>query len=53
MNIGTSNYGWTYFHSTAGTSFNSNNTELIDKVTSIFLHDWDHGHNYTSALGAA
>ena len=53
VNIGTSNYAWTYFHSTAGTSFNSNNTELVEKVTSIFLHDWDHGHNYTTALSAA
>ena len=50
LNIGTSNMAWGYFHSTAGTSFNTNNTELIDKVSRIFLADWDHSHNYTTAL---
>ena len=41
-NIGTSNMLWDYFHSTAGTSFNTDSPYIIDKMTKIFETDWNH-----------
>ncbi|KAF0711559.1 hypothetical protein AaE_012205, partial [Aphanomyces astaci] len=40
-NVGTSNMEWGYFYNTAGTSFNTDNTEVIDSLQKIFDRNWD------------
>jgi phospholipase D3/4 len=48
INIGTSNFTWDYFTSSAGTSFNCNHQGLIKKLQEIFDRDWE--SQYTSPL---
>lgn len=40
INIGTSNMTWDYFASTAGSSFNTDNSALVRSLQSIFDRDW-------------
>merc|ERR1712196_446271 len=40
FNIGTSNMEWSYFHTTAGTSFNSNSSPLRMQLQLAFDRDW-------------
>ena len=49
VNIGTSNMEWSYFHSTAGVSFNSDNQAMIDQVKHMFELAWNHP-NYTHPI---
>ena len=36
VNIGTSNWTWGYFYNTAGSSFNSDNTDMVQRFTKYF-----------------
>ena len=49
VNIGTSNMEWSYFHSTAGVSFNADNAYMIEQVRHMFELAWDHP-NYTHPI---
>ena len=49
VNIGTSNMEWSYFHSTAGVSFNIDNNAMIKQVKNMFELAWDHP-NYTHPI---
>jgi phospholipase D3/4 len=40
-NIGTSNYTWEYFYSTAGTSFNTDHPDIIEGARFVFERDWN------------
>jgi phospholipase D3/4 len=40
INIGTSNMTWDYFASTAGSSFNTDHSELIRTLQAVFDRDW-------------
>lgn len=40
INIGTSNMTWDYFASTAGSSFNTDNSVLVRTLQSVFDRDW-------------
>jgi len=40
-NIGTSNMTWDYFSGTAGSSFNTDQAALVQKLQEIFDRDWD------------
>ena len=40
VNIGTSNWTWGYFFNTAGASFNSTHSSLIETCKFIFKRDW-------------
>mmetsp|Transcript_21341 Transcript_21341/g.52245 ORF Transcript_21341/g.52245 Transcript_21341/m.52245 type:complete len:489 (-) Transcript_21341:485-1951(-) len=39
-NIGTSNMVWSYFHNTAGASFNLNHQPIVSKLQDVFDRDW-------------
>ena len=41
VNIGTSNYEFSYFAQTAGTSFNSDFLPLREQAANIFMRDWN------------
>jgi phospholipase D3/4 len=41
VNIGTSNWQWGYFHSTAGASLNTNDAALVASAQSVFDADWN------------
>jgi len=41
FNIGTSNMVWSYYHNTAGASFNSNHSGLRSQLQSAFDRDWN------------
>ena len=45
-NIGTSNWTWGYFYNTAGSSFNTNSSEVIKGMQSIFDRDWNSSYSY-------
>jgi len=45
FNIGTSNMDWGYFHTTAGTSFNSNHPGLRTTLQAAFDRDWNSAYN--------
>ena len=49
LNIGTSNMEWSYFHSTAGVSFNIDNKAMISQAKHMFELAWDHP-NYTHPI---
>jgi phospholipase D3/4 len=40
VNIGTSNWAWGYFHQTAGASFNTNASGLVNAAQEVFDRDW-------------
>jgi phospholipase D3/4 len=40
-NIGTSNMAFSYFYSTAGSSFNTDDTVIVQNLEEAFLRDWD------------
>ena len=40
---------WSYFHSTAGVSFNIDNNAMIKQVKNMFELAWDHP-NYTHPI---
>ncbi|KAF0687191.1 Aste57867_21047 [Aphanomyces stellatus] len=40
-NVGTSNMEWGYFYNTAGTSLNTDNTDVMDALQKIFDRNWD------------
>ena len=46
-NIGTSNWTWGYFYNTAGSSFNTNDKEVVNDLQNIFTRDWNsqYAHN--------
>jgi len=52
FNIGTSNMEWSYFHTVAGTSFNSDNPLLRAQLVSIFNRDWNSGYAKPAHLPA-
>jgi len=39
-NIGTSNMAWSYFYSTAGSSFNTDDEGVVEDLSAAFLRDW-------------
>ena len=41
LNVGTSNMQWSYFHNTAGASWNTNASTLIAQAEEIFERDWE------------
>jgi len=41
INIGTSNHAWSYFYTTAGSSFNSDHEGLRSTLERVFDRDWD------------
>ena len=41
VNIGTSNWMWGYFYQTAGASWNSNATEIVNATQQVFDRDWE------------
>ena len=40
LNLGTSNWQWGYFHDTAGTSLNTNDTPMREAAQAAFDADW-------------
>ena len=46
LNIGTSNWEWGYFHQTAGASWNTDETALVQAASTIFDADWDSPYAY-------
>jgi len=40
FNVGTSNMEWSYYHNTAGTSFNSDHPLLRKQLAAAFARDW-------------
>ena len=40
VNIGTSNWQWGYFHSTAGASLNTADASLVAAAQAVFDADW-------------
>jgi phospholipase D3/4 len=53
INIGTSNMTWDYFTNTAGSSFNSDHPDLLQKLQEIFDRDWDsqYAHLFKRRIG--
>ena len=47
-NIGTSNWTWGYFYNTAGSSFNTDNTDIVSNLQDIFDRDWN--SSYTNSI---
>jgi phospholipase D3/4 len=41
INVGTSNHAWSYFYSTAGSSFNTDHADLRATLQRVFDRDWD------------
>ena len=41
LNVGTSNWQWGYFHNTAGTSYNTDDPELVAAAQAVFDADWE------------
>lgn len=40
IDVGTSNYTWSYFYNTAGSSLNTDNEKIISQISKIFKRDW-------------